>query len=78
MEIKDLINKIKWDKREIPEQYSFFYVDRISGKMNEIGFNDIKRIEGTFIIVEREGKEIEIPMHRIREVRKEGKLVWRR
>ena len=74
--IKDLINKIKWDKRENPEDYSLIYIDL--GKKKELAYTDIKRLEGNFMIIERGGEETEIPLHRIREVKKKGKIVWKR
>jgi len=76
--IKSLLNKIKWDKREKPELYSIHYLDRISKKLIELDYNEIKKINGTFIIIERNDEEVNIPTHRIREVRKENKVVWKR
>lgn len=78
MMLKDLINKIKWDKKEKPELYSLFYIDRFTKKKKEIKYNNLKRIEGTFLVIEQDSEEIEIPMHRIKEARKEGKLIWSR
>jgi len=74
--IKDLINRILWDKKEDKEDYSLFYIDRITKKDVEIKGRDIKRAEGSFIIVARDGEEAEIPMHRIRAVKKKGMVVW--
>jgi len=74
--IKDLINKIKWDKRENPEDYTLIYID-LGGK-KELLYTDIKRLEGNFMIIERNNEEIEIPLHRIREVKKKEKVVWKR
>lgn len=78
MYILDFLNKIKYDKRENPKDYTISYFDRILEKTLEIKFLDIKRIEGNFIILERGKKEVNIPLHRIREIRKKGKLVWER
>lgn len=74
--ILDLLNKIKWDKRENPSDYILTYIDL--GKKKELKYTDIKRIEGTFMIVERDREETEIPVHRIREVVKNGKVIWKR
>jgi len=76
--IDELINKIKWDKRENPSEYSLFYIDRITKKLVEIKYSDIKRIDEGLIVLEREGEETNIPLHRIREVRMKGSLVWKR
>ena len=74
--IKELINKIKWDKRENPEDYSLVYIDL--GKKKELDYTSIKRLEGNFMIIERNNEEVEIPLHRIREVKKKGIVVWKR
>lgn len=74
--IKDFLDKIKWDKRLKKEEYSIFYKDLKENK--EIKFNEIKRIDGSFFVLEKEGEEVFIPLHRIKEVRRNGNLVWER
>ena len=74
--IKDLINKIKWDKRENPEDYILIYIDL--GKRKELAYTSIKRLEGNFMVIDRDLEEVEIPLHRIREVKKKGKVIWKR
>lgn len=76
--IKPLLNRIKWDKRENPEQYSIFYFDRISKTLIKINYVDIKRFEDNFIIVNRNNEEVNIPMHRIKKVKKDEKIIWKR
>ena len=75
--IKDLLNKIKWDKREVPEQYSLFYFDRIKKELIKIPYAKIKRIEGSFMILDNE-EESSIPLHRIKKVIKKDIVVWER
>jgi len=74
----DLINKIKWDEKENPEDYTIGYEDRVSKKIVEIRYADIKRMEGNFMVVERDLEEASIPVHRIRVVKKNNKIVWQR
>jgi uncharacterized protein (UPF0248 family) len=76
--IDALVNKIKWDSREKPSEYSLFYIDRITKRMVEIKYKDIKRIEEGVLVLNRGGEETEIPLHRIREVRKKGEVMWKR
>lgn len=76
--ILDLLNKIKWDPNENENDFSIVYEDRASKSNREIPYNHIKRIEGTFFIIDQHGEEINIPSHRIREVRKKGKVIWKR
>ncbi len=76
--ILDLLNKIKWDKNENPDDYLINYFDRISKKLIEIRFKDIKKIEDNFMILEKENKDTNIPLHRIKQVKKLGKIIWKR
>ncbi len=75
--IQDLLNKIKWDKRESPEQNSIFYFDRILNKLVSIPYNNIKRLEGSFMVLDNE-EETNIPLHRIKKVTKKDDVIWER
>ena len=75
--IQDLLNKIKWDKRENPDDYSIFYYDRIIKKLMQIPYNKIKMIEGSFMVLDNE-EESNVPLHRIKRVEKNGSVVWER
>ncbi|RLE38994.1 DUF504 domain-containing protein [Candidatus Woesearchaeota archaeon] len=76
--IKELINKIMYDKRENPKDYTLLYFDRVTRRKVELKFIDIDRIENGFMIVIKDKGEINIPLHRVREVRKKYKVVWKR
>lgn len=76
--ITDILNRIKWDKNQNPEDYTIGYEDRISKKTVEIRFADIKQIEEGFMVLEKDLEETNIPLHRIRTVKKSGKTVWER
>ena len=75
--IKDLLNKIKWDKRENPEEYFIFYYDRILKKLIKIPYTKIKKLEGSFMILGNE-EESNIPLHRVRKVMKNNEIIWER
>ena len=75
--ILDFLNKIKWDKRENPDDYSIGYWDNIDKKLIFIDFSEIKKIEGNFLLLDRD-EETYIPIHRVKEVRKKEKIVWKR
>jgi len=75
--IKNILNKIKWDKNENPLDYSIGYWDNIDKKIIFIRFDEIKKIEGNFLLLDGV-KETYIPMHRIREVSKKKKIIWKR
>ena len=75
--IQDLLNKIKWDKREKPEQYTIFYRDRILNKLIQLPYTKIKKLEGSFMVLNNE-EESNIPLHRIKKVMKNNTIVWER
>jgi len=75
--IQNLLNKIKWDKRENPNEYSIFYFDRVLNKLIGIPYNKIKRIEGSFMVLDNE-EESNIPLHRIKKVVKNNVVIWER
>ena len=76
--IKDLLNKLKWDKRYKPEEYTIYYHDRIKNEMIPVDYSSINRLEGSFMIIEIGGDEVSIPLHRVHKVMKGRMLVWRR
>lgn len=76
--IKSLLNKIKWDKNLNPGDYLLYYYDRIDKDLKEIKFVDINNINNSFIIIKKENKEIHIPLHRIKKVKKNNKIIWER
>ncbi len=75
--IHELLNKIKWDKRENPDDYSIFYYDRILNKLIQLPYNKIKRIEGSFMVLDNDD-ESNVPLHRIKKVEKNNAVVWER
>ena len=75
--ILDLLNKIKWDDSENPEDYLILHYDRIKDINKELKFTKIKEINNLFLVTEKDDKEINIPLHRIREIRKKAKIIWK-
>jgi uncharacterized protein (UPF0248 family) len=76
--IKDLINKILWDKKENPKDYELGIVDRFTKETDFMNFESVKKIEANFLTVDFEDELKEIPLHRIRAVKRCGKLIWQR
>jgi uncharacterized protein (UPF0248 family) len=76
--IEKLIHKIEWDDRECPSDYSLYYIDRITNKKMEIKFTSIKEIVDGVMLLKINDIDTQIPLHRIREVRKNNVVVWER
>lgn len=60
-----------------PRNYSIFYLDRILNKLIQIPYTSIKKIEGSFMILDNID-ETNIPLHRIKKVMKSNVVVWER
>ncbi len=75
--IKNILNKIKWHEKD-KDKFVITYFDRILNKELELPFKAIKRFEGEFAIFEHENEEVNLPMHRIRAVKKGSSVVWQR
>ncbi len=70
--IKELLNKIKWDKSLDPKDFTIIYDDK--GVKKEVAYSDIKQIEGRFMLLDG----VEIPVYRVVEIREKGKTIFKR
>ena len=77
MYIGDLLNKLRWEKNLKQEEYIIVYFDRIAEKTFEVPFTAIAR-HGNFFVMHLGRKETTIPLHRIRQVKRNGKVIWDR
>lgn len=71
--VRDFLNKIKWDKRLNPKDFSLMYFDRVLNTEIEVRYMDIE-IDDGFMKVD----DSNIPLHRIIKIKKNGKIVWER
>lgn len=76
--IQEYLNKIKWDDRLNPNEFYLYYYDRLEDKLKQIKFTDVKDWGKEFMVVEKDNEQVEIPLHRIKQVRRGKKLVWER
>jgi uncharacterized protein (UPF0248 family) len=74
--IQDVLNQIKWDKKLKPEEYIIEYLD--FGRLTPVRYTSIKRVEDGFMIIDKNGEEAHIPLHRIRNVKRDGEIIWQR
>lgn len=78
--IQDILNRIKWD-RHFRGRFDIGYYDRIEDKILIVPFKEVQFPEENHFIFEiedEEGSVHTIPYHRVREVYKNGELIWKR
>jgi uncharacterized protein (UPF0248 family) len=79
--IRDLLNRIRWDPEFSKSEFAVGYYDRVAKSIVKLPFRRIHFAVGehfSFDAVEDDGSVHSVPLHRVREVWRDGKLIWRR
>ncbi len=79
--IQDILHRIAWDPAFGAGGFVIGYRDRLRGRTVRIPFERIVLGEGrgfSFDVIGADGVARMIPFHRVREVLRDGKIIWRR
>lgn len=79
--INELLNRIHWDPEYGAACFRLGYIDRLAGGMVQGRLREPFEREGehfSVILWDEKGEPHEVPLHRIREVWRDGVLVWQR
>ena len=79
--IRQLLNKIRWDKDFGTASFQIGYLDHSANKIIRIPFTRINFEEGnrfSFQLEDETGEMQVIPFHRIRQVFRDAVLIWNR
>jgi uncharacterized protein (UPF0248 family) len=79
--IQDLLSQIRWDESFGQGNFVIGYYDRKSGEIIQIPLQQMQLTPNDhffFRFIDQEGRAREIPLHRIREVYRNGELIWHR
>lgn len=72
---REMLDKIKWAEED-KSAYIIAYKDK--DVLKEIKFTDIRRVEDEFMIIDINERETNIPLHRIKMIKKNGEIIWQR
>lgn len=72
----ELLNKIKISDNKI--NYVVRYFDRQNNATKEVNFKEIKFFDRLSFVVNREGYDSLIPLHRIKEIVHGNEIIWRK
>jgi uncharacterized protein (UPF0248 family) len=81
MPIHELLSRIRWDPEFGRGDFALGYFDRVDNRVILVPFQEVKFLDDdsqAFQLVDAEGRMIRVPFHRVREVHKDGRLIWRR
>lgn len=79
--IHDLLHRIEWDAQFGAGDFVIGYYDRIADKIIRVPFRHVHLDRGdqfSFDAVEDDGSVHAVPFHRVREVWRNGELIWKR
>jgi uncharacterized protein (UPF0248 family) len=79
--IDKLLARIKWDKAFGDAAFEIGYHDRVAARIVRRSLADLLFEPGnkeSFLLMGEEGVYQRIPLHRVREVYRNGALIWRR
>lgn len=79
--IQKLLSRIRWDADFSQGRFELGYFDRLEGRILRIPFQDIQFSSdnpGTFLIIDLAGRPQRVPLHRVRDVYRNGQCIWRR
>ena len=79
--IHELLNRIRWDPEFGRGEFVIGYYDRVAGRivrvpLRQVGFDHTDHFACR--ILDDAGEAHMLPFHRIREVFKDGMLIWQR
>jgi uncharacterized protein (UPF0248 family) len=79
--IQELLSRIRWDPAFGRGQFIIGYYDRIDEQIIKVPLARIvfeTDSHGSFEAIEADGSVHSVPYHRVREVYRDGELIWQR
>jgi uncharacterized protein (UPF0248 family) len=79
--IQQLLQRIRWDPEFGRAEFVIGYYDRVRHGIVQVPLRDVQLGSGhpfSFTAVEADGSVHDVPLHRVREVYRNGELIWRR
>jgi len=79
--LEDLLHRIRWDPAFAEGVFTLGYLDRIAGVEQVVPFSSVRldpRRPGMFSFEDEDGRVRRIPLHRVRAVYRNGRVIWRR
>ena len=79
--IHELLNRIHWDPEFGKGEFELWFLDRVEAQLIKLPLDEITFISGDhyfFHYLDKEGEEHNVPLHRIKAVYKNGKVIWQR
>lgn len=79
--IQQLLHRIRWDRAFGRGRFELGYFDRATGTIRRVALRDLvfpPDARHAFEVLDESGQWCRIPFHRIRQVWRNGQLIWQR
>ncbi|HEX9179809.1 MAG TPA: DUF504 domain-containing protein [Burkholderiales bacterium] len=76
--IHQLLARIRWDPEFGRGKFEIAYLDKLETRLVRVPLRDVEVLPGhAFVrLTDPEGELREVPLHRVREVYRDGTLIW--
>jgi uncharacterized protein (UPF0248 family) len=79
--LQDLLARIRWDSAFGDASFVLGYYDRVKGRIIRVNLREV-RVDpdnrSMLDITDDDGVEHSVPLHRVKEVLRNGELIWHR
>lgn len=79
--IHELLSRIRWDEAYGDANFVIGYYDRVEDRIISVALKELNFIKDDhfdFELLDEDGESQTVPLHRIRQVFRNGELVWER
>lgn len=81
MPLHELLSRIRWDPEFGRGEFELGYVDHVRRRLVYVALNEVREEADNhfcFEVTDEDGVAHTVPYHRVKEVWKNGELIWRR
>jgi len=79
--IQDVLHRIQWDPAWRASRFELGYLDRVAGTIVRVPFGEVRLEEdrpAVLTLRDADGAALAIPLHRVRQVWRDGAIIWKR
>jgi len=79
--IQELLHRIQWDPEFGRADFEIGYLDRVAHRISRVPWAQVSLVPGNQFaleVIEDDGSRHMVPLHRVREVWRDGCLIWQR
>lgn len=79
--VQDLLNRIRWDQDYAEADFEIGYYDRVEDRIIHVPFSALRFPDDdhfAFELFDSSGEFRRVPFHRVREIYRNGRCIWRR